>query len=54
MIDLDDCSLNWDCYLIVIKDKKSLKWKWFWFKRLKQLTVMMSWKLSFFKKHTSK
>ncbi len=22
MIDLDSCSSNWDCYLIVIKDKK--------------------------------
>ncbi len=22
MIDLDSCSLNWDCYLIVMKDRK--------------------------------
>ena len=22
MIDLDSCSSNWDCYLIVMKDKK--------------------------------
>ncbi len=22
MIDLDSCSSNWDCYLIVMKDRK--------------------------------
>ncbi len=22
MINLDSCSLNWDCYLIVMKDRK--------------------------------
>ncbi len=30
-INLDDHSLNRKCYLIVMKDRKSLKWEWFWF-----------------------